>query len=52
MRKQMYQKIILILFILNGDMISAASVADSWILFSKELKDSWNHCPVEDVSPN
>lgn len=44
---QMYQKIILILFILNGELVCAASVADSWILFAKALKDSWSHCPVK-----
>lgn len=44
---QMYQQLIFILFILNGDLIGAASVADSWILFAKALKDSWIRCPVE-----
>lgn len=43
----MYQKIILVFIILNGDFTSAASVADSWILFAKSLKDSWIHCPFD-----
>ncbi|KAJ6636584.1 hypothetical protein Bhyg_15175 [Pseudolycoriella hygida] len=43
----MYRKVILILFILNCDSISAASVADSWILFAKSIKDSWRQCPNE-----
>lgn len=43
----MYKKIFLILFVINCDVISAASVADSWILFAKALKDSWSHCPIQ-----
>lgn len=41
----MFRKIIFIL--LNVELICAASVADSWILFAKALKDSWTHCPVD-----
>lgn len=48
----MYQKIILVFIILNGDLICAASVADSWILFAKALKDSWSHCPVDVSFPS
>ncbi|XP_037041452.1 uncharacterized protein LOC119078092 isoform X2 [Bradysia coprophila] len=43
----MFQKIILVFIILNGQLICEASVADSWILFVKAMKHSWNKCPVD-----
>lgn len=46
-QQQCIKKIVFIFILLNCDVICAASVANSWILFAKALKDSWSICPVE-----
>lgn len=43
----MYQKVVLILILLSGDLICKASEAESWILFARAMKQSWKKCSVD-----